>query len=547
METQTLNQIILTTEQENILEWVRSGSGNGIIEAVAGSGKTFTLIRILELLDGPCAFAAFNKKIAVEIQNKVSKLTLWNEVQVGTFHSFGFSALRSAYSGCPLELLSKNNEKAERLAAEVVRTVWIMEGDNEEEKVRVQRTIKGVPEAYHRFACAAYNHGRMAGAELSPDFGFMDMLEWRALVEHHDLEEMFEDESGRKPEGVFAMIEEGVLWAVEMIKLGLRMVSEYLDFEDMIYAPLALGMDIRKWDYVLVDEAQDLNFSRRELARRMTGPHTRAIFVGDRCQAIYGFSGADAKSFDRIKGEFGCTELPLSVCFRCPRKVVEFAQVWNPRIQPMPTAPEGCVTTIGDSDLRRFAPSKEDAVVCRINAPLVGLFFDLMKAGIGSHVEGREIGEGLIRLITKRGTGAKSLEELLTSLEVYRDDQVEKLRLKKQDRKAAELEDSVEAILIVAENLPAGADVWALKTRIRGMFQDEEGKAIRTLTLSSIHKMKGREFDRVFWWGRAQWNPSPFAKQVWQIEQEDNICYVAATRAKKELFDVFVERRRKRE
>ncbi len=58
------------------------------------------------------------------------------------------------------------------------------------------------------------------------------------------------------------------------------------------------------------------------------------------------------------------------------------------------------------------------------------------------------------------------------------------------------------------------------------------------LVLSSIHKAKGREWERVFWLDRAGTCPSKWARQAWQQEQERNLMYVCATRAKEQLIEV---------
>jgi superfamily I DNA/RNA helicase len=80
--------------------------------------------------------------------------------------------------------------------------------------------------------------------------------------------------------------------------------------------------------------------------------------------------------------------------------------------------------------------------------------------------------------------------------------------------------------------LPDDEQVTVLRDRINSMFGDcEPGQRPRCVTLSSIHKCKGRERKRVFWYGRNKYNPSPYARQDWQMEQERNLCYVAATRA----------------
>ena len=71
------------------------------------------------------------------------------------------------------------------------------------------------------------------------------------------------------------------------------------------------------------------------------------------------------------------------------------------------------------------------------------------------------------------------------------------------------------------------------------MFGDtKDGEKARVLTLSTIHKSKGREWDRVFILGRTRYLPSPWARKEWQQLQEKNLEYVALTRAKDTLVDI---------
>ena len=56
-----------SVQQANFFEWVVKGSGSCVIEAVAGSGKTTTIIEGLKLMKGDVFFGAYNKNIADEI------------------------------------------------------------------------------------------------------------------------------------------------------------------------------------------------------------------------------------------------------------------------------------------------------------------------------------------------------------------------------------------------------------------------------------------------------------------------------------------------
>jgi superfamily I DNA/RNA helicase len=70
----------------------------------------------------------------------------------------------------------------------------------------------------------------------------------------------------------------------------------------------------------------------------------------------------------------------------------------------------------------------------------------------------------------------------------------------------------------------------AVIEEIDAIFGGDEKAPV--VLLSSIHKSKGREWKKVIW---LQTGPSPFAKQPWEIAQEDNLNYVAPTRSMWEL------------
>ena len=72
------------------------------------------------------------------------------------------------------------------------------------------------------------------------------------------------------------------------------------------------------------------------------------------------------------------------------------------------------------------------------------------------------------------------------------------------------------------------------------MFEDSSGNKVKSLTLTTSHRAKGREWNRIFWYGKNKYNPSSFARQDWQVIQEDNLQYVTGTRAKTTLVIVDV-------
>ena len=90
-------------QQATIFDWIVNGTGSAVIEAVAGAGKTTTLVESLTRTTGEVAFSAFNKAIATEIDERVKPLGLGTRVKTGTLHSFGFAALKAAYAKTKLE------------------------------------------------------------------------------------------------------------------------------------------------------------------------------------------------------------------------------------------------------------------------------------------------------------------------------------------------------------------------------------------------------------------------------------------------------------
>jgi DNA helicase-2/ATP-dependent DNA helicase PcrA len=235
--------------------------------------------------------------------------------------------------------------------------------------------------------------------------------------------------------------------------------------------------------------------------------------------------------------------MPLTVSYRCPRAVVAHAQEYVSHIQAAPEAIEGSVETIDQIKFWRNESKsllKDDAILCRNTKPLIDLAFELIRNDLGCHVEGREIGESLIKLVDKFPR-ARTLDDLRDSLVDYKRAEMDRLYNLGQEAKAAGIEDRVDTLLVVIENLDGKGDPMEVKLKLSILFGDTTpGQPSPSTTLATIHKSKGREWNRVFIWGANKFQPSPFAKKDWQKEQENNLRYVSITRAKQRLVEVNV-------
>lgn len=500
--------------QQNFFDWIRAGTGSCVLVAVAGSGKTTVLVEGSRHMRGSIASAMYNKSAATEFQGRLAEAGIGNnEHRAGTFHSHGFSALRRVYPRAKLD--------------ERAKTALLLD------------TCK-VPKEFHSFCAKLVSLAKQGAVGLlQPE---ADDATWWGIIRHHDLDGDLEDPAAARW---------CIGWARDMLERGRAACPELIDFDDMIYMPVVMKT-MRVWqnDWLLVDEAQDTNPARRCLARKMLRPGGRAVFVGDPCQAIYGFTGADNDSLDLIRSEFGCAELPLTISYRCPRAVVADAQRLVPHIEASPEAAEGAVHECFLEDLLPTVQPGEvsgnraitippverltadDAILCRNTKPLVKLAFKLIRAGTACHVEGREIGAGLLRLAT-RWKSVRTMDRLREKLTGYLEQETAKLMAKGQEAQAGALADRVETLLVIMDGCP---DLACVEKKIGDLFRDGEP----TLTLSTIHKSKGREWGRVFILGRSTYMPSKWARQDWQRDQERNLEYVAVTRSKGELINVVV-------
>jgi len=441
---------------------------------------------------GPVAFLAFNKKIADEINRRTAHLT---HVRAGTFHSFGLKAWKKLYPKIEVD-----GEKMDKII-ETMNIPW--------ELTSFVKELVGL--------------AKQAGVHAVPD-----APDFQEIADYYDL-------WTKVPE----RLKTEALDATKQAFAASSAEREWIDFNDMIWFPLHDGVLIPEFDWVLVDEAQDTNAVRRAFARGILKPEGRLVAVGDPHQAIYGFTGADAAAMDRVEREFKCDRMPLTVTYRCPKAVVAHARQWVNHIEAAPEAPEGSITTITSAQFEKLWPLPKDAaVLCRLNRPLVSLALAMIRKGFSARVEGRDIGAGLVRLAT-RWRSVQYGEQLKEQLRSYLINETEKLRLKHKYAQIASLEDRVASLNAIIDSVGEDAGIPAIRQRIESLFVDTEaGKPVQCVTLSSVHKAKGREWNQVFLFGRDEFMPSQWAQADWEREQEINLIYVAVTRAKRELVEV---------
>lgn len=471
--------------------------GNTVVRARAGSGKTTTIVEGLQFIPrgNRVLLCAFNKSIQKELQSRAPR-----GVDVRTLHSVGLYACKRAFG----EVVIDEN-KTRLLAKSVLLGAGSpppAPGSPPPDPEDYER-LKELDEVFVPGAAAVARLVGLAKNLLVPeeDVSALEMLA---------LEREIDDEA-LKPEQLARAASE-----------TLRRCAQFratIDFDDMVWFPWRHGLRPASHDVVVVDETQDLNAAQLHLVLVTVRKGGRIVAVGDEKQAIYGFRGADSEAMARMTRELGARVLPLSITYRCPRKVVEIARQIVPDFEAAPGAPEGIVRHLRDIEagLPEFRPG--DFVLSRVNAPLMGLCIRTLARGVPACVAGRDVGKGLIDLIEKARTDDVTV--MLQHVHAWARKQVERLQKLDRPGRVEVVLDKVAMLEAVSEGEDSCREVIA---KIDRLFRDDDPRS--RVVFSTVHKAKGLERDRVFLLAETF--------RPWK-EDEENIYYVALTRARSEL------------
>ena len=463
--------LIWSDYQKDIFRNVANGIGNTAVIARAGSSKTTSLVEALRYVPKgkKVLVAAFNKSIAEELKSRVSE-----RHDCATLHSLGYRAVRQRFGEVVLD-----NKKCINIVNE------LNGADDYELNIEIVRTIS---------LCKS--------SLVDTPSKIMD------LMDKYDIDPPYEREK----------------FAALIIKvLGeCKKQTNIIDFDDMIYFPFVYNLNIGKWDYIFIDEAQDMSYSQLVMAISAARKDSRIfVFLDDR-QAIYGFRGCDIESVRSILDRLNPAKLSLPISYRCPQKVVSLAKTIVPDIEIAPGAIEGVIEEITQNNLLKSV-RPGDYIISRTNAPLIKNCLALLKMGVPANIQGRDIGSNLLYFIKKSKT--KTIEKFLEFLEKWKREEIKRLTAEKKDLTICV--DKAETLSNLCEGC---SSIKELKENIEKLFDDIEDKD--KVLLGTTHKLKGMETNNVF---LLRWTYRPGS----EVEEESNLFYVGITRAKQKLFLVY--------
>lgn len=487
-----------------IYDFVEHGLGNAVISSSAGSGKTYTIIKLLDYIpkDKKVLIVAFNRDIRQEIKAKVINAGHKN-VQVDTFHSLGYKILNANF----------NRRFVNTDPNEYKYSNYISNNISQLSTINTFRLGKQFSQ-YLSNIQNLVNFGRCYLSETVEDLD--------KVCERY---------------GIICIADEKEV-AVKVLEWGEKCLDE-IDYTDMVWLPNTLHLDSKfyKYDWIIVDECQDLNMVEKDMLFTCRRMGTRMLFFGDKAQAIYSFSGADSEAFDKLRELEDTIQLPLSISYRCPKNIVEYVHYLVPTIEyDKKNKIKGeIIENANLSDVK-----DGDMILCRNNAPLAKIYIELLRNGVKTKILGKDYSANLSKTI--KNTKEELLNVDLSTQGVFSKlydifyDLVETTMHKQNITKEEALTsssiiaklDEIKVLEILSEGLTTSKE---LQERIKDIFTDNKESGI---ILSTIHKSKGLESPNVYIACKSLM-PSKTAKQPWEIEQENNLIYVAYTRTKNKL------------
>lgn len=264
-----MSTFIPSEEQQAIFDALLNESGNILVRARAGTGKTTTLIEAMKLIPNCTGmYCAFNKSIVNEIQPRLSG----TRVEAKTFHSMGYGSLLSEVSAGKFDVSgSRYKEHGD----------WWMQTDEGKRafNVAIMQSEISVPDQ-EAFIKKQQRYTRNFIADLC-NFMRLKLADWSDIETLHEIAFFYRLDEEIDPAIMGIVISDMpaiMRHAEAQVKIG------NIDFTDMIYWIVKWDLSIRQHQWLFVDECQDLSEMQRAMVKKAVRPDGRVILVGDEHQ-----------------------------------------------------------------------------------------------------------------------------------------------------------------------------------------------------------------------------------------------------------------------
>ncbi|MEU6349683.1 UvrD-helicase domain-containing protein [Streptomyces sp. NPDC047072] len=473
------------TAQQQAIITAAVGGKNVAVQALAGTGKTSTLVMIAaQMLERRIGYIAFNRAIADEAGQKFGR-----NVTARTSHAFARQDLRNTPYRHKASTAGRNSgaRRPKDVAAALGITAELRVGDPEGnvQHVGPEEIAKIVMGAVRRYRQSA--DAELGRQHLGEKWAHVPAA--RTLLDY-----------ARRA------------WADIADPNSNKIVFEHDDYLKI----WALGNPRLNFDTIFFDEAQDIN---PVLKKVIQDQDVQIIVVGDSNQAIYEFRGA----IDALKDWPADVVLPLTQSWRFGPAVAEAGNAYlallasDLRLEGSPALD----TVLGLVD-------EPDAILTHTNVGAISAVFAGFEAGkrVALVGGGRDI-EDIALAARDLQQGRRTAHPELSAFENWS----EVKEYAESDEDAQTLQTFVR---LVDRYTPQG-----LINMIRDLVP-EEARAEETrpeLVVSTAHKSKGREWDQV-----QIWSDFPQPKEdtktgelLLPAQDKLRLAYVTVTRARQRL------------
>lgn len=296
-----MNKINLSPKQQEIVSFVK---GAILVRASAGSGKTRVLTerikRLLDTTQRKILAITFTNKAGEEMKERLGNLDdIKKRLFIGTFHGFCQQVLENHG-----QLIGFTN------------IPHIFEDESDRLKL-IEQAIQQTPSYQQSYEKLNSKQQK----ELSyRALNFISEVKRRLLSEDQLLEESDDED----PVLLYTTYQD------------ILNSQNAIDFDDLILLtynlfiqnPKIAALYRRTYEYICIDEAQDLNYAQYQLLRSITvNEHRNVMMVGDPNQSIFAFNGSSSEYMTKMFVEdFQPEIVELKENYRSSRRVLLAAQ-----------------------------------------------------------------------------------------------------------------------------------------------------------------------------------------------------------------------------
>jgi superfamily I DNA/RNA helicase len=484
---------VLTKQQTDII----NSSGDLRINAVAGSGKTTTIIEYAASRPGNARilYLAFNKSVKLEAARKFEDYGLFN-TKVETAHSLAYKNIVFKHNYKIKAQGYKNNEICQVLG------------------------IQGNGEKHAEFVVA--NHI----AKFAAYFCNSDKTKVQDL---NYLDTIVDDNARSFVNSYYKFIEDGTRLFLARMDRGEIEITH-----DFYLKKFQLSNPVLPFDYILFDEAQDASAAMLDVFKKQKATK---IIVGDTHQQIYAWRHA-VNSLD--KADFNT--LQLSTSFRFTQDIANLATEilsWkNHLFECKPVAISGKGTGTKEASKATIARTNLGLLLNAIdyitdNSKVKHIYFE---GNISSYTYADD-GTSLYDVLSLyNGNRDRIRDQLVSSMNDL--EELEEYVEKTEDHQLATM------IEIVREY---GNEIHGILKSLKELQTTDENRSKAEMIFSTVHRAKGMEYDIVHLVNdflsesklkelkEKQKTGKTAAADTARLNEEINLLYVAVTRTRNKL------------